>query len=350
MGGLYGENYLWGEQLVKNSNVDIVAKREGELTLSSIVNAFENNKSYEHIPGILLHRNNEIIDTGNPDLINDINSLNFPDYDDFSISNYVINEVPFKDPLIISKRLAVNFSRGCKGKCDFCLWRKLWCDNYRHRSSESMINEIKFMKNRYNIHFYEFNDNLMNGNMAEVNKMLDLMISEKINIKWTGHMRIDKKIDSDFAKKLKLSGCANITFGLESGSDHVLKSMKRPYNAETAINVLKVLFENDIYISSNIIVGHPSETREHFYETMNFLKSASKYLSQPPSPAMCLFFRGSDMFNNYKNNSDFTFYHPLDWKYKDNDLEERKTRVKLLNDCCEKLFNKVLKMTDKGTL
>ena len=62
---------------------------------------------------------------------------------------------------------------------------------------------------------------------------------------------------------------------LQSGSDKILKSMKRRYKVEdfkSRINTIKNL-DSDACIGVDVIVGYPSETEEDFIETYEFLKN-----------------------------------------------------------------------------
>ena len=59
---------------------------------------------------------------------------------------------------------------------------------------------------------------------------------------------------------------------LQSGSTKVLKDMKRLYTAEEYFQIIKNLKELDFLISTDIIVGYPTETEEDFKQTLNLVK------------------------------------------------------------------------------
>ncbi|MEA2014051.1 MAG: tRNA (N6-isopentenyl adenosine(37)-C2)-methylthiotransferase MiaB [Thermodesulfobacteriota bacterium] len=68
--------------------------------------------------------------------------------------------------------------------------------------------------------------------------------------------------------------CEHIHLPVQSGSDHVLKSMKRGYTAEEYLRKIGMLRDAcpDIAITSDIIVGFPGETDSDFQETIDLMK------------------------------------------------------------------------------
>lgn len=69
--------------------------------------------------------------------------------------------------------------------------------------------------------------------------------------------------------------CNHLHLPLQSGSDEILKSMRRPYNTKNFSDLTARLIKEipDISIGTDLIVGFPGETEKHFEETINFLQS-----------------------------------------------------------------------------
>ncbi len=70
---------------------------------------------------------------------------------------------------------------------------------------------------------------------------------------------------------MKASGCQSISFGIESFSDPVLKSMRKIHNSKTAIEIIKRFKEYGIKVYLNIIINFPTETKKDTLKTINFL-------------------------------------------------------------------------------
>lgn len=75
--------------------------------------------------------------------------------------------------------------------------------------------------------------------------------------------------------------CPSIHFPMQSGSDRILKAMRRPYTRQSALSIIKNLRAKvpSIGISTDIIVGYPSETEQDFQDTISLLEEARFNLS-----------------------------------------------------------------------
>jgi len=68
--------------------------------------------------------------------------------------------------------------------------------------------------------------------------------------------------------------CSHIHFPMQSGSDRILKAMRRPYKNEKFIEICEKMkaARKDLAITTDIIVGFPGETEEDFQETVDCVK------------------------------------------------------------------------------
>lgn len=97
--------------------------------------------------------------------------------------------------------------------------------------------------------------------------------------------------------KMKKAGCKVISYGLESGSDNVLKLMRKGYTSESAERVIRDTFRAGIYTIFNIIVGYPGETEDDFNETNDFLIRNVQYANEiAMSPLLLL--KGSYIYDH----------------------------------------------------
>ena len=79
-------------------------------------------------------------------------------------------------------------------------------------------------------------------------------------------------VDDELLRILKDSGCKVVSYGFESISDDVLKSMKKPITAEKIDNALKLTLKQGLAIQANFIFGDIAETKSTAYETLNYWK------------------------------------------------------------------------------
>ncbi len=252
------------ENVSKTKVVDIVVLGEGEKTLFEILKRIESKSSIRGCLGTIILENEEIVDNGPRPLINDLDAVPFPEFDEFL-------------PLYKYKnRLPILASRGCINRCVFCDDTLMW-RYYRARSPENIIEEMR-MRKAQGVEFLEFNDLLVNGDLKQLRELCNLLLKEKLGISWGGSACINRYMDFSLLKKLRKAGCCYLNYGIESASPRVLRRMGKGFTIKEAEKVLKNTYKAGISACTNWIVGFPNETYEDFRETLAFVKRNIKYL------------------------------------------------------------------------
>lgn len=162
----------------------------------------------------------------------------------------------------------LEFSRGCIAKCVFCDETHFW--KYRGRESTRVIEEVTDLWQR-GVNSYWFVDSLINGNLKELRSFCHAIKKRQMNIHWVGYARCDERMDLEYFKDMKDAGCYGLSFGVESGSDKVLKDMAKEITAEEVFKNFrdgaKVGLQNGIML----IVGFPTEEPFDLYKTMELM-------------------------------------------------------------------------------
>lgn len=247
----------------RNSSMSVIAFAdflvvgEGEDSCFEIVKMIDSNKNYV-IPGVINCSLPEEPKLREP--INDLSVIPFPTYKNFNLEKYQINS---KLPIILS--------RGCNhGACTFCDVMFRW-GKVRFRRAIDVFNEIKYHMDRNKAFRFYFNDSCINGNIPLLNDFLDLVIETNLKIEIDALMRVRKDMDIDLCKKMKNAGFWRLEYGIETGSDKVLRKMRKGYTVKEAERVMRITHEAGIMVAINIIVGFPGETEDDFKETLDFL-------------------------------------------------------------------------------
>ena len=273
---LGGPAFLSAQEVLSvNSEIDVIVRGEGEVTISEIANSYDGSlESIRRIDGIS-YRNgkNEIVSNADRQLIKSLDALPFPDYDDLPLHEYPQNK--FGIPV-----MPVVGSRGCIGNCVFCVEKRLWGNTYRTRSPENIVSEIKNIKEKYGTSIIRFNDSSINCNLKSLEKFCDIMIEEKLGIQWTSNARIRPKINNKLLRKMRQAGCMGLWFGIESGSQRILRKMKKGYDLETAKKVLRDTAKNGIRVQIFMIVDFPGETLNDFNKSVAFLEKNNHFIDQ----------------------------------------------------------------------
>jgi radical SAM superfamily enzyme YgiQ (UPF0313 family) len=104
----------------------------------------------------------------------------------------------------------------------------------------------------------------------------ELLSKEYLNIKWGCQgARIDSLEKIDF-RKLEESGCKYLYVGIESGSEKVLKYIKKQISLEQIKNVIKKFADSNIIAHYNFMVGYPIEGIRELYETIDLVDQIMK--------------------------------------------------------------------------
>lgn len=283
-GGPHASRAMVGKQIAGLDSVDLVAQGEGELILIEIMNAVRDGRARETILGTLARRNGVIDDPGDPDVIDDLDSLPYVDFTDFDFQKY---HEPFRLPLMSS--------RGCLNDCNFCnevtYWRK-----YRYFSAVRLVDEIASHLERYPwVSFIDFQDSVVNGSVREIERFAELVIERGLKFRWAGQAIIRKQMTLELFKKLKASGCICLAYGLETPSVELM--LKNGKNAAYGVDVDKLVreaHEAGLTCSYNFMFGLPGETEEHAEATLDFVRRNRRYLATVnPSPSFCGFSQGT---------------------------------------------------------
>ena len=248
---------------------------EGEESCANLLTALQENKNPENVLGIVYYKDGAYFETPEAPLIEDLDSLPYPDYDSFEFEHYLDKYQFFQqnEYTVESPRLTyVAGSRDCPLKCTFC-FRTMGGD-YRERSVDDLITEMKYMVDRYGI-----NQIILSDEIFALNKKRAFEFCEKVkplNIPWTGQMRVNMA-EEDILQKMKESGCVTISYGFESASKEVLKSMKKGIKVEQLEKAMKLTRENQMTLQANYIFGDPAETVETVVETLAFNRAYKQY-------------------------------------------------------------------------
>lgn len=238
---------------------DVVVVGEGEATLLDVLRCISAGKPLTRCKGVAIPFEGGFRFTGFAEPIKQLDKLPFPDLDAYQLNAYT-------DP----KSLPILTSRGCVMKCVFCTDTYFW-NPYRFRNTGNVFSEISRNKAKYNNRFFNFNDSLINGNLNNFMAVCGKLLKSKIDIKWAGNCRIDKRLSQNMLKKFKDSGCDYVVVGIESASDKILRLMRKGFTIAEAEQFLRACKDVGIEVDVNWIVGFPGEEEEDFNQTTEFI-------------------------------------------------------------------------------
>ncbi|HIQ38621.1 MAG TPA: TIGR04014 family B12-binding domain/radical SAM domain-containing protein [Methanothermococcus okinawensis] len=206
----------------------------------------------------------------------------------------VINELKEK-PELISKPLIpedigsqnirganvyIETHRGCLGNCTFCQVPKFFGRKIRSKPLELVLEEVKEFKKKgaKRIAVSGGTGSLYNFR-KDVNKSAFIELLEGIaNIVGSKNlsvpdMRVDY-IDEDILDAIKRYTIGWVFYGIESGSDRILKSMRKGTSREKNLYAIQLAKENNVKVGGSFIVGYPGEREIDYLLTKDFIVEA----------------------------------------------------------------------------
>jgi len=275
-------------------SVDFVVRGEGETPILQLLSGIDPMK----IKGLVFRKEGKIVDNGRAEQIKDLDSIPFPARELFPMERYMT----WSPRGTVSKRtVCVITSRGCPYDCTFCSIHPMYGYQWRVRSPENVIEEIRYLVDRYKVEHIEFEDDNLTLHKKRAAEIFDRLIDLNLGITWSAHngVRIDT-LERWLLEKIKASGCTELSLPIESGDPEVLKDMQKKLELEETIQVLKDCQELGIQTVGMLIVGYPNETQESFQRTLAFLKECKKYGLKTCAPFIVKAYPATALYNYCK--------------------------------------------------
>lgn len=215
------------------------------------------------VRGLAWRRGQEIVVNFPRPFIKDLNDLPIPMHELLPFQKYVM-------PMMKGPFTFIVTGRGCPAGCIYCIKHVSYQYAVRVRSPEKIMEELWVLKKLgiNNINMYA---DLFTVSREQVMGLCKLMIEQKINMKWTCNSRVDY-VDEEMLQMMGKAGCFFMAWGIESGSEQVLKHAHKgayPDKVERALTWSK---KAGIKNWGYFIIGLPTETEETIRKTIDFAK------------------------------------------------------------------------------
>jgi len=249
--------------------VDYMIVGDGRIPLLRLIDYLKNKIIISDVPGLTYRDNGKLIT--NPKQHYPIEDMPMPDFEGLPMELYKtrIPEVGDYIPL------PYQISRGCSSKCSFCYNTVI--DKLEFKSYGKVLSELCQMKERYNSKMFFFCDDTINNSYEYLEGLCDLFIKNRLNINWNVYAKVGN-LDKDILRKMREAGCWLLKFGIESGSNRILKMMNKGFTSEQANKTLRDSYEAGIRNLVLLIAGYPHERQEDLKQTLEFIRINKKYI------------------------------------------------------------------------
>ena len=254
------------EFFLRKTHADVVGIGEGEITFVEMLEAFQGKRELASVDGIAyFNLENEYIRTKPRELITNIDEIAWPAYDLFDMTYYTLLRLPNISPN--ERCIPMLSGRGCIFKCNFCYRLD---KGFRPRGAKSIIEEIEFLKETYNVKYIAFSDVLLMSSRERTLELCQAFIDANLNIKWDCNGRLNFA-DIDVLQKMKEAGCVFINYGIESLDDETLKIMHKGLTKKMIIKGVENTLKVGISPGLNLIYGNINEPLSAIEDAVDFL-------------------------------------------------------------------------------
>lgn len=253
------------EFIARELQPDILVLGEGERTVVRLVEALEKRVALSSVPGLAYLEGGRYVTTEKPGEIMDLDSLPFPAWDLFPVENYVYRTLTDWGRV---RAMPMATSRSCPCKCVHCAHTSGWVP--RFRSAESVVNEIEELVKRYRVEAINFYDELFTANRQRVLDICALIQERGLKVQWYCTSRVNLA-DLEMYQAMRAAGCRLITYGFESGSNTILKNLRKGATVEQNERAIRITREAGLEAQGTFMLGNPGETDESIDATAQFI-------------------------------------------------------------------------------
>lgn len=256
------------ESLIRTGLVDVCVVGEGDVAVVKIIEYINGGLAIEDVPNIAaIGQDGKITKTASAPQT------------DFSGLPCSINPTLYKEDIekyVIAgpvKGFPILTALGCKFQCAFCI-NNITKRRYRSKPAPAILEEMRYLKQEHDIRFFVFQDEHFFGDKPRLYELLQLIEDDKDlfgNINWTTTVRVtdfkEDYLNVPLLKRIVRSGCVGLGTGGESGSDRMLKALRKGTSREDILRAGRYSTEAGLRLSYSFVMLWPSETMEEMRET-----------------------------------------------------------------------------------
>ncbi|MEW6095550.1 MAG: radical SAM protein [bacterium] len=301
--------FIYPEETISLKEVDFLILGEGEVTFSELVDNIDNVEKLKEIKGLVFKSNGNIYNTGLREFITNLDEIPHP----------ARHLVPYKKyTSLIAKRQPITTmitSRGCPYNCSFCARPHLG-KRFRARSAKNVVQEMQECV-KLGINEFLIYDDTFSIDRQRVLDICDEIIAKKLDIGWDIRVRVDT-VDEEMLKKLKQANCERIHYGVEAGTEKILKVLRKGITLEQVKYAFDITKKIGISTLAYFMIGSPTETKEDILHTIEFAKKLNPDFVHititTPFPATAIYKKGleegiikKDFWHDFALNPDENF-------------------------------------------
>ena len=263
------------ETMEENPEVDFAVIGEGEETVVELMDALETGAPLFQVNGLAYRENGEVKITQPRPFIQDLDTTPLPAY-------HLLPMHLYRPTAHSYQRLpcyTIMAARGCPFRCTYC--SQFFGKKVRYPSTKRIVQEMNLLVDEYGAREIKLEGDTFTANKKYVKELCQEIINNGIHkkIKWhcATHTRT---VNRELLKLMHEAGCYQISYGVETGSERLMKLIRKQNTREIVREAFKMTKEAGIMIRAFFMLGLPTETREESLQTIAFAKELDPHWAQ----------------------------------------------------------------------
>ena len=241
--------FLWEHFLTRFPVIDFVVIGEGEITLPALAALLEKGGDPGSLKGIAFRKEDRVVRMEDaPPVLN-------------------LDELP--DPAQMATFRHLISSRGCVGKCVYCGSPRWWRKKVRFYSPDYFVSQMETLREKGESFFY-VSDDMFTLNKDHAVAVCREIVRRALNVQWYAISHVNH-VDEDVLYWMRKAGCIQISYGVESGSPRIRRTLGRETSDENIERAFRLTTRYGILPRAYFIYGCPGETRETIRETVSLM-------------------------------------------------------------------------------
>jgi len=248
--------------------VDFVLRGEAEVSLPALIDQLHGEQRFDQVGGLTYRVGSEPRRNPSGKPIANLDELPPPAYE-------------LTEELQGATKAALELGRGCPYACTFCSTNDFFRRNFRLRSPQVLLRDMRWIAEKYGIRSFELVHDMFTVDRKRVYAFCEAMIASGENFTWSCSARTDC-VDKALLEMMARAGCRDIFYGVEVGSARMQKIISKDLDPQTAKKVIDDTEELGIRSTVSLITGFPEETREDLWQTVRIYMHSARWPNSSP--------------------------------------------------------------------
>ena len=245
-------------------SLDGVIRGEPEYVALSLSDQLSRKRDWREVPGVSWREGLFFHHNPSPPYL-DLDKIPFPAW-------HLIKRELYQMPIMGKPFLMLGVSRGCPYQCIFCADATYYGKKLRLKSPKKIVRELDWARTKFGVEDFLFWAESSTLNPKWTMEMAEEIIKSGLKVRFVINSRPDQ-VSLELLKKLKQAGCWMVGYGLESGSEKILKLMNKGISLEDNKNAVRWAKEAGLAVTGHFVLGFPGETLQTMEDTLKFALS-----------------------------------------------------------------------------